>query len=54
MIEGVRGANFKGDIAIDDLLLSNGGCKPVADDACDFEDPLLCGWTQVKTNLLFM
>ncbi|XP_067933319.1 MAM and LDL-receptor class A domain-containing protein 1-like [Watersipora subatra] len=50
VIEGVRGASYAGDIAIDDFSLSPGSCKPANADACGFESPNLCGWTQMKND----
>ncbi|XP_066300036.1 MAM and LDL-receptor class A domain-containing protein 1-like [Branchiostoma lanceolatum] len=44
--EGVRGTSFRGDIAIDDIMLADGACTYVGEHVCDFEDPNLCGYTQ--------
>ncbi|XP_071956926.1 MAM and LDL-receptor class A domain-containing protein 2-like [Antedon mediterranea] len=56
VIEGIRGSNFYGDIAIDDLLLLDGTCPPIVATlaptalpfsvTCDFESELLCGFRQ--------
>jgi hypothetical protein len=35
VFEGVRGSNYYGDIAIDDVSMTNGPCPPPA--SCDFE-----------------
>ena len=43
IIEGVTGNGYQGDIAIDDVSLTNSSCPP--DLACDFQDDF-CGWTQ--------
>ena len=46
VFEGVRGKNFQGDIAIDDIVLKNGFCPSLK--ACSFEDVQMCGWTNEK------
>ncbi|XP_067654504.1 MAM and LDL-receptor class A domain-containing protein 1-like [Haliotis asinina] len=55
VIEGVRGNGYRGDIAIDDVNITNGSCsagttvgpssKPAA-DKCNFEASNLCGFSQ--------
>lgn len=42
LIEGVRGTGYQGDIAIDDVVITNGRCAPAG--SCNFEQGL-CGWT---------
>ena len=48
VFEGMRGTSYRGDIALDDIQLSNGQCQPTMD--CDFESPVSqlkrCGWQQ--------
>ncbi|XP_035658189.1 MAM and LDL-receptor class A domain-containing protein 1-like [Branchiostoma floridae] len=56
--EGVRGTSFRGDIALDDIQLTQGPCNPLptvppsasplppTGDTCTFEDPAICGYTQ--------
>ena len=44
MFEGVRGLDYMGDIALDDLDVADGAC-PTATQ-CDFETDV-CGWTNV-------
>lgn len=44
--EGVRGSDYHGDIALDDIALKSGRCpKPLFE--CDFQDPNSCGFAQV-------
>ena len=50
VIEGVRGSSYFGDIAIDDVKLAVGACKQADPNKCTFEDPSICGWTQVNTS----
>ncbi len=42
-IEGVRGVDYMGDIAIDDVVVKDSKCPAAI--FCDFEDTTLCGWT---------
>lgn len=43
----VRGSDYHGDIALDDIVLKRGSCpKPLFE--CDFQDPNLCGFAQVS------
>ncbi|XP_071486324.1 MAM and LDL-receptor class A domain-containing protein 1-like [Diadema antillarum] len=46
VMEGVRGTNVGGDIAIDDIEIVRGACPKQG--ACDFETGL-CGWSQELT-----
>ncbi|XP_039254872.2 MAM and LDL-receptor class A domain-containing protein 1-like [Styela clava] len=46
IFEGVRGKNYRGDIAIDDILLSPTRCGRKSIN-CDFEKNT-CGWTQMS------
>ncbi|XP_035658185.1 MAM and LDL-receptor class A domain-containing protein 1-like [Branchiostoma floridae] len=53
VLEGVRGTSFRGDIAVDDVTLTDGACSQVVGPSvppgglqCDFEDVNLCGYTQ--------
>uniref|UniRef100_A0A7M5U4P5 Uncharacterized protein n=1 Tax=Clytia hemisphaerica TaxID=252671 RepID=A0A7M5U4P5_9CNID len=48
IIEGIRGGNFNSDIAIDELMFTDGACTPKGD--CDFEDKNACGYENDKTN----
>ncbi|KAK1172074.1 MAM and LDL-receptor class A domain-containing protein 2-like isoform X2 [Acipenser oxyrinchus oxyrinchus] len=43
--EGITGATVQGDMALDDILVSNGSCIPPG--FCDFEINL-CGWTNIE------
>jgi hypothetical protein len=47
MFEGSVGASFTSDIAIDDVLISNGACAKPGD--CDFEKGE-CTWINAKTD----
>lgn len=47
LIEGVRGANYQGDIAIDDVIIRDGACP--ATQTCNFEQDL-CGWTNARNG----
>jgi len=54
VIEAVRGISYQGDIAIDDVDIINGACGQIQPDTCDFDDPKICGFTQVVlVNLAF-
>ncbi|XP_019632083.1 PREDICTED: MAM and LDL-receptor class A domain-containing protein 2-like [Branchiostoma belcheri] len=53
VLEGVRGTSFRGDIAVDDVTLTDGACAQVVGPSvppgglqCDFEDVVLCGYAQ--------
>ncbi|XP_077978860.1 MAM and LDL-receptor class A domain-containing protein 1-like [Glandiceps talaboti] len=46
VFEGVRGIDFQGDIAVDDITLSDGICSVPATIDCDFEDDHICGYDQ--------
>ena len=50
VFEGVRGSDYAGDIAIDDISLQSGKCAATID--CDFENPYsqLCAWKNIKTD----
>lgn len=50
MIEGIRGGNFNSDIALDELMFTDGACVPRGD--CDFEDKNACGYVNDGTNNL--
>ncbi|KAK7488814.1 hypothetical protein BaRGS_00019949, partial [Batillaria attramentaria] len=45
LFRGVRGDSYTGDIAIDDVKVTEGGCI-LAD--CDFENNTLCGWSNAR------
>lgn len=47
LIKGVRGVGYTGDIAIDDLMVTDGQCPP--DGSCDFEQDT-CGWTNALSG----
>ena len=46
VFEGVRGKDYQGDIALDDIVIKNGLCPPLKE--CTFEDTNLCGWKDEK------
>jgi len=46
VFEGVRGKNYQGDIALDDIVIKDGFCPPLKE--CSFEDANMCGWTNEK------
>ncbi|KAL5006371.1 hypothetical protein ScPMuIL_015177 [Solemya velum] len=48
IIEGTVGSMWLGDIALDDILVTNGACP--ASKTCDFEVDL-CGWTNNHATL---
>ncbi|EDO47787.1 predicted protein [Nematostella vectensis] len=43
VFEGIRGSDYQGDIALDDISVTAGRCPPLT--SCSFEDPQLCGYT---------
>ncbi|XP_013393211.1 MAM and LDL-receptor class A domain-containing protein 1 [Lingula anatina] len=47
VFEGIRGSNYRGDIAIDDISMTKGACANPG--ACDFETGL-CTWTNVQAG----
>lgn len=47
VFEAVRGNNYFGDIAIDDVRMYDGVCPP--EGSCDFEDDT-CTWTNVLSD----
>ncbi|XP_030849653.1 MAM and LDL-receptor class A domain-containing protein 2 [Strongylocentrotus purpuratus] len=47
IFEGVRGADFMGDIALDDIVFHQGACP--TPDICDFENGA-CGFTQMTSD----
>ncbi|KAK0068562.1 MAM and LDL-receptor class A domain-containing protein 2, partial [Biomphalaria pfeifferi] len=49
IFEGVRGSNFRADIAIDDITVTVGACPNPG--ACDFENGR-CSWTKDRTSML--
>uniref|UniRef100_A0A2C9KBP7 MAM domain-containing protein n=1 Tax=Biomphalaria glabrata TaxID=6526 RepID=A0A2C9KBP7_BIOGL len=49
IFEGVRGSNFRADIAIDDITVTVGACPNPG--ACDFENGR-CSWTKDRTSTL--
>ena len=51
-MSGVRGTSYAGDIAIDDVMVKNGGCSPSV--SCDFEVnyPQYCGWKNINGDNL--
>ncbi|XP_071487939.1 scavenger receptor cysteine-rich domain-containing protein DMBT1-like [Diadema antillarum] len=49
-MEGIRGSSFTGDIAIDDIVLSEGSCEQGQNSIdCDFEYGT-CGWQQSRSD----
>ncbi|XP_022097778.1 MAM and LDL-receptor class A domain-containing protein 1-like isoform X1 [Acanthaster planci] len=47
ILEGTKGRNYNGDIAVDDLMLTTGACNRPG--FCDFELDT-CGWSQDTVN----
>ena len=45
-IEAIRGTDYAGDIAIDDVVVTDSACPP--SPYCDFEDTTLCGWRNMR------
>lgn len=43
VFEGIRGGGYKGDLAIDDIKMTDGACAGTG--TCNFEKDL-CGWVQ--------
>ena len=50
VFEGVKGASYTGDIAIDDVKIMNGSCPSPGD--CSFDDGM-CTWTNARTGDTF-
>ena len=50
VFEGVRGISYRGDIALDDVRISEGVCPPIGQASCDFELDTICGYTQDTTD----
>ncbi|XP_022096502.1 MAM and LDL-receptor class A domain-containing protein 1-like [Acanthaster planci] len=48
IFEGIAGNSYRGDIALDDITVTNGLC-PVR-DLCEFEDTHLCQYSQETAN----
>lgn len=44
-MQGVSGSSFRGDIALDDLVLIDGNCPSDLPFECDFDDENMCGFT---------
>nr|XP_054757010.1 MAM and LDL-receptor class A domain-containing protein 2-like [Lytechinus pictus] len=49
-IEGVAGDGYQGDIAIDDVIISDGPCPELL--FCDFEDITICNYVNDNTDSL--
>lgn len=49
VFEAVRGTDYRGDIGLDDIRVTDGKCPPELAAACTFED--LCGYTQDGTDV---
>ncbi|XP_033751996.1 MAM and LDL-receptor class A domain-containing protein 1-like [Pecten maximus] len=47
VFEGVRGTNYRSDIAIDDFSITSGAC--LSEGACNFDNGF-CTWTNAKTG----
>ena len=50
VFEGIKGASYTGDIAIDDVKIMNGSCPAPGD--CSFDDGM-CTWTNSRTGDVF-
>ena len=50
VIEGTVGSGYQGDIAIDDVRVLSGKCKPAG--YCDFENDM-CGYTNTRSGDMF-
>ncbi|XP_071956933.1 MAM and LDL-receptor class A domain-containing protein 1-like [Antedon mediterranea] len=48
VFEAIRGNNFQGDIAIDDIVKLDGECLPFGD--CNFETGSLCTWKNAEAK----
>ncbi|KAL8608892.1 hypothetical protein ACOMHN_065230 [Nucella lapillus] len=48
VFEGIRGSGYLGDIAIDDVNVTSGGC-PSSNGGCNFESGL-CTWHNVRSD----
>lgn len=48
MFEGISGSSYTGDIAIDDVMLSDDPCPPPGD--CTFENGM-CTWVNTKGDV---
>ena len=47
MFEGIRGGDYRSDIAIDDIIIHNYACPPKG--SCDFESGL-CGYDNIADD----
>ena len=48
LLEGIVGASYRGDIAIDDIYIADKPCPPAG--SCDFEYGSLCTWSNVPNG----
>ncbi|XP_033123978.1 MAM and LDL-receptor class A domain-containing protein 1-like [Anneissia japonica] len=46
VFEGIVGSSHTGDIALDDVRITDGACLTDAQSNCDFEDPYICYFDQ--------
>jgi hypothetical protein len=44
VFEGITAQGYYGNMALDDVSFNEGACPATVN--CDFEDPMLCGYTQ--------
>ncbi|XP_030832894.1 MAM and LDL-receptor class A domain-containing protein 1 [Strongylocentrotus purpuratus] len=58
IFEGIRGSSYKGDIALDDILITSYGCpghhivKNESSVSCSFEEVELCYYVQDETDTI--
>ncbi|KAK7478849.1 hypothetical protein BaRGS_00029948, partial [Batillaria attramentaria] len=50
VFEGIDGSSYRGDMAIDDVLVVPGNCPVIGDVNCNFDSQDICGYTQDMTD----